>query len=284
MKLSAVAAYFDRLPVLDAYSGASLGKAQLDLFDDTKRDGVTAIRRALSVKAGWVPPTRRVIALDGQPFIVGSRHFDTFGASAIRDKFVLHPADGLCSAFTGHDLLTTGATGQQLYAAKAWVKDVKDISTTSYLQSQYVAYAAMGEPVVQGNFLLMPGGSLLRVHNTYHSIAGYLAMECSELEPDALTSVQFTSQVQSYDPVLEVYGSPSITAVPAIVTRFLDDYEFRNEKMSDAYLGDLRVRLRAADVPGISNGDTISLRGRDWRVISVDSRPDSTWSVQVRPV
>lgn len=282
MKFQNVARFFDSTPLRDAYTNANFGVGQLDLFDDSKRDGVTVLRRVLSVVAQWTPPPRGVLSFTGEIWIVGLAYPDVFKGQVIRKRFILHRSDGICQFLTGDELLTPGATGLKAHASKAWVKDVKDISTTSDLQSQYVVYAAKSEALAQGMFVRFPDGTTLLARNSYSAVSGFRALECSELEPDALTTVQLTLQRPTYDPVLETYATVAPVVVPAIVTRFLDDYEFRNEKMPDAFIGDLRVRVRAVDAVGVQAGDSIALNSKSWKILSVDPREDSTLSMHVR--
>lgn len=282
MKLSAAASYFDRLELRDGYSNARLGKGQLDLFDDSRRDGIGAIRRILSITPKWVAPARRVISFDKQAWIVGGQHPDVFSDKAIRRKFVLHPSDGLCSVLTGFELLGS-LPGLQVHASRAWFKDTKDISVTAELQSQYLVYLADGEPVSQGMFVKFPDAVTLIIHNSYRSVAGFLTLECSELEPTSQLFVELKQQKAVYDPVTETYATVTPSSIPAIVTRFLDDYQFRNERMSDAYVGDLRVRVRVVDAPQVQAGDALNLSSKPYRVLSVEQKPDATFSLHVRP-
>ena len=284
MRLSDAARFFDETPLVDAYTRSNLGKGQLDLFDDSKRDGVTVLRRVLSVRANWNPPLRGAIHMSGADWLVGYSYPDQFHGQVIRKRYVLHRSDGLCNFLTGAELLTAGATGLQAHASRVWTKDVKDVSITSNQQSQYNVYASISEPLSQGMFIRFPDGTVLLSRNVYTAVAGFRALECSELEPSALTTVQLLVQRSTYDPILETFGSVPPASVPAIVTRFLDDYEFTNEKMSDAFVGDLRVRVRAADAPQVQAGDTFTLSGRTLRVLSVDLRPDATFSMHARPV
>lgn len=283
MRFPNVANYFDRTPIRDAYSRISLGHGQLDLFDDSKRDGVTVLRRVLSTKSSWNAPLRGVVDLAGASWMVGNAYPDQFYGAIVRKRYILHRSEGLCQFLTGNELLTAGAVGIRAHASKVWVKDTKDISTTSEQQSQYVVYAPMSEALSQGLYVRFPDGTLLLARNCFPTAAGFRALECSELEPTALTTIQMVVQRATYDPVTETYAAVAPAPIPAVVTRFLDDYEFRNEKMSDAFVGDLRVRVRAVDAPQVRAGDTIALNAVQFNVLSVDTRADNTLSLHVRP-
>jgi len=283
MRFPNVANYFDRTPIRDAYSRISLGHGQLDLFDDSKRDGVTVLRRVLSTKSSWNAPLRGVVDLSGASWMVGNAYPDQIYGAIVRKRYILHRSEGLCQFLTGNELLTAGAVGIRAHASKVWVKDTKDISTTSEQQSQYVVYAPMSEALSQGLYVRFPDGTLLLARNCFPTAAGFRALECSELEPTALTTIQMVVQRATYDPVTETYAAVAPAPIPAVVTRFLDDYEFRNEKMSDAFVGDLRVRVRAVDAPQVRAGDTIALNAVQFNVLSVDTRADNTLSLHVRP-
>ena len=283
MRFPSVASFFDRTAIRDAYTKVSLGKGQLDLFDDSKRDGVTVLRRVLSTKADWNPPLRGVVELAGASWMMGNSYPDQFYGATVRKRYILHRSEGLCQFLTGYELLTAGSTGMRAHASKVWVKDTKDISTTSEQQSQYVVYAPMSETLSQGLYVRFPDGTLLLARNCFPTAAGFRALECSELEPTALTTIQMVVQRATYDPVTETYAAVAPAPIPAVVTRFLDDYEFHNEKMSDAFTGDLRVRVRAVDAPQVRAGDTVALNAVQFNVLSVDSRVDSTLSLHIRP-
>lgn len=124
---------------------------------------------------------------------------------------------------------------------------------------------------------------MLLIRNIYTSVAGFKVLECSELEPAALQTVSLVLQGSTYNPVTEAFTAAPAVNVPAVITRFLDDYEFKNEKMPDAYIGDLRVRLRAVDAPGLHPGDTITYLSKTWKILSADPRDDATVSLHVRP-
>lgn len=283
MRVTNVAKFFDKSDLRDAYSAARLGRGQLDLFDDAKREGTTVARRILSTVANWLPPARRVLSIAGQDWIIGERHPDQFLGQTIRARHILHRSDGLADLLTGFQLLTTGDVGVQAHAARLWVKDIKDVSTTYDLQSQYLVYLSDTENPAQGGFVRFAGGSVLLIRNIYTSVAGFKVLECSELEPAALQTVSFVLQGSTYNPVTEAFTAAPAVNVPAVITRFLDDYEFKNEKMPDAYIGDLRVRLRAADAPGLHPGDTITYLSKTWKILSADPRDDATVSLHVRP-
>jgi hypothetical protein len=51
MRLSTAARFFDRTLFKDAFVPTTTFRGQFDLYDDSKRDGVTVARRVLSVCA-----------------------------------------------------------------------------------------------------------------------------------------------------------------------------------------------------------------------------------------
>ena len=61
MKLNKVASYFDTVVAADQYHLPTRIKGQLDLFDESKRDGVTVLRRTFSCASGTRIPTRRTL-------------------------------------------------------------------------------------------------------------------------------------------------------------------------------------------------------------------------------
>ena len=71
MRLADAASYFDRVVCADAFTPFEEFKGQFDLFDDSKRDGVTVDRRVLSCSSAVTVPTRRVVLAMGEYWIVG---------------------------------------------------------------------------------------------------------------------------------------------------------------------------------------------------------------------
>lgn len=92
LKLSAAASYFDRTPVVDAYTGAVICYGQVDPYDESKRDAGAAYRRVLSVAPGQVLPAHGAVSVLGMTWLVGRRERD--GLQELhRDKYVLQPVD-----------------------------------------------------------------------------------------------------------------------------------------------------------------------------------------------
>lgn len=169
MNLHNAAKRFDKTVCADAYNPANTFLGQLDLFDDSKRDGATVDRRILSVASDVVIPSRRTLTVEGSTWMVGQKNIDSFRGSPIRHKYILHECEQIGLLRTPKQFLAAG--GLAVYASTLWVKDNKEGDTSSGLYTFVNAYFAKGEPVDVG-LLLTLGTETYRIRNVYPSAAG----------------------------------------------------------------------------------------------------------------
>ncbi len=141
MQLKYVARKFDTTPIFNAYTGRKLASTcQVTLWDNPRRDGLTTLRRTISVGKGFKLPNRRAVVIGQKAWIVGTyAHPDTFDADIVREGYVMQFAE-LGGLGTSRDFLDS--TISPVYASKVWIKDTKDISTTSEGHGQYNIYFA----------------------------------------------------------------------------------------------------------------------------------------------
>lgn len=281
MKLNKVASYFDTVVAADQYHLPTRIKGQLDLFDESKRDGVTVLRRTFSCASGTRIPTRRTLTFADKVWLVGNSHPDMFCNDVIRDRFVIQEARFCTRLQTAAEVLTD--KGYALWCDRTWVADVKEYIHTDELQSRYVLAFSRCEPVVQDRFVCVDGLYYL-LRNTYESAAGFLLAEANELEPDAIQDVQFLGQ-GAYDPITETHtaGAP-LPLIKAIVTTAFDDYAHKFEYSAKAENGDIRLRVLRSALPLPQVGQKVTVRDELWNVLTFQRRDLSTWTLHLRRV
>lgn len=276
MRLLDAARRFDRTEFQDAYSGESLFFGQLDVFDDSRRDAYGVERRILSVAPGIRMPARRVICEPGrdEAWLVGTCQPDYFNGQEIRNKYVLHRADGLAYLKTPSQALA-GDEGVRAYANAAWLKDAKQQDEASTAPGMYGVFLAKPESLALDTVILL-GDQTFWVRGRYGSSAEFLVAEVEDVT-GSLQAVQYGVAV--YDPVAD---SNSITprSVQAFVLRWQALYQNTSEAALKAERGDRVVVVRKADVPAPKVGDKV-VGAQPWTVRAIEGRGD-VWALQVR--
>lgn len=279
MRLQNAARFFDRMVCTDVYSPSVTFKGQLDVFDDSKRDGATVLRRILSTSPDTVLPVRLTISAEGDVWLIGAGHKDSFNGSALRAKYIIHRADGGATIQTVDQALSTGGT--PTYASRLWIKDLKEVDVSSSLFNMLNVYLAPNESVAVGNLITL-AGRLHFVRNVYLGAAGLLIAESDELATTALSSVTYTPRGGAYVPATDAVAPGSPITVTVLRTRFQDNYTYPNEATPKYVEGDIRVAvLQSAVTPGID--DRVTFPDGDWRVLSIQN-DGLTWGLHLRHV
>lgn len=279
MKLARAASHFDTTVFLDAYSPAKPIYGQMDVYDDSKRDGLMNTRRVFSFSPETVMPARGVLTANGGQWILGRCNVDDFRNVPIRHKYPVQRADGLALVQTTSQLLS-GSDGTAAYAGLVWVKDLKDATTDSNQWSQTTLYFTEQEHVVAGMFVSL-NGILYYTNNRYWSAAGFLAVE--GIEMDAGYGVKTISYATkgAYDAVNDVM-SPGVSAqLPAVVMRFQNNYQYRNADSDSFSRGDLAVLVRKLDMAQPVQNESVTIDGAAWRVLDFTPN-DDCWLLHVR--
>lgn len=276
MLLSDVAVYFDKTPCTDVYSPFATFYGQLDVFDDSKRDGATVNRRVLSVAPGTSIPARRTVTVAAEQWLIGTHQADQFMGSSIRDKYVLHRALGTATIKTLVQLLTSG--GVSTYAAKVWVKDMKELEASSELKSFMNIFLPSTDAAVEGDVITLAGTHYV-VRNSYLSAAGFLVAEANELDAGALTTGTYTPRV--YVPATDSRTSGTPVAVSTLVTRFQDNYEYPTQAAPKLEPGDIRAVITQAAVANPLPGDLLQIASVDWKVLTAGA-DGSCWNLHLR--
>lgn len=263
MRLSAAAQYFDKVVCYDTFNPASYIMGQLDLFDDSRRDGPTVVRRILSTAPGIAIPARRTLTIDDEQWIVGMKETDSFRGSPIRDKHVLHRAQGPCTLASIAQALTTG--GATSYASRMWVKDMKELATSSKLESFYNIYLSTYDTVPTESLIIL-GGKAHFIRNTLTSAAGFQIAEGDEVDAAAIVSGTFTPR--TFSPATDGYTDGTPITLNVLRLRFQDGYAYAAESSIKFVDGDIRAFIAKSLTPTPKVSDTLTLPDGPWRVIS----------------
>lgn len=263
MKLSNIAQYFNRTKFCDAYSGVELGAGQLDVYDDSRRDGLTELRRVFEVASDTLMPPRLVIRFHGRNWLVGADEIDSFNGYVIRNKYILHEAEGLANLWTLPQILQD-LQPAQAYASRIWVKSSEQVNTDSQRFNQLQIFTSRAETLAQGMLIELSGSQHI-VRDVYPSSAGHQAAVCEELDTGAVETGTIT--VTSLDPVTE---APTTTSTPIklVKLRWQTDFSYFSQATTDFERGDMQAVAMTSPV----NGTVITLADGDWKVLATQSR------------
>lgn len=284
MQLSKIAAYFDRNPVLDAKTGFTLCKGQLDLFDDSRRDGVGVDRRVLSTApSALMVPTHRAIRLLDTVYVVGDRKSDLFDGAVIRDKYILHQASETLRAAPIHEHLVKPVTDIALhYAGVTWVKDLKLETWSSDPRDMFAFYVAANSPL-DVDCLLRNSEHCFRVRASFLTAGGFKLLEANRLQEGALATATYFPSSSSFDPVQGKRVDVSGTQVNALLMHFHDDYEYLNPAVERYEPGDTTLRVSQSAVDA-KVGDHYLHSNKRYRVVTAYKLPDGSWSLHGKAV
>jgi hypothetical protein len=288
MEFSDVNRFFDTDPVFDGYTGASLFKAQTASFDDSSSDGATSRRRVLQLAPGLVIPTRRVVLLYGDRWVIGNGTPDGFGGAPVRQHFTMKRATDLLALLTPGQALAAAA-GTPAYVQKMYFKDVVNSLTDSEYDTQWNIFVAPNEPAGKGTFLRDAQGRFFRVRNDYLPTEGLRVLQTDSLDVAALQTGRFPSG--TYNPVTEELTA-GVVVVPTLWMDVPVFYRFRHISDDKVQPGD-----RAVFVPHnlvVQPGDLFTLEattwseyfagmeGRAWRVLTVQDEMTDAKALHVR--
>lgn len=264
MKLSKVAQYFNKSQFYDAYTGLGLGFGQLDVFDDSKRDGLTAQRRIFEVAPGTQLPPRLAISFHGASWLVGVTEMDAFKGDLIREKHVLHQSEGLAKVTTLKELLEDTAP-YEAHAARVWTKSSSEVEIGSGKFNQLQIFFSRAE-AIKPNTLIDLGGFLHTVMTVYPAAAGHLVAVSEQLEDGAVETGIVKTQGK-WDPIEEKYAEAN-TPLKLVKLRWQSDFEYHSQGTEDFKRGD----IQAAALTAQTNNTTITLADGDWKVVASQPR------------
>lgn len=275
MNLGLAAGFFDSVPVADGYTGQTLFNAQLEPYDDSRRDSVQSGRRILATRPDVVAPSRGVVGIGADRWILGQRNPDWFQGVEIRSKYVMAQADGLATLGSIQEHLAGSGTVQAYYS-KSWVKDSKDIEESSARTGVYHFYMARSETVEPGDMIVSEGQTYI-VQQSYITTLGMIAAEADQLGA-ALVSATLTPVTYNVVTEAEVVGT-AITA-SALSLRWQSHFRYLSESSPKFNPGDSVVVMRATGVPAPTTSDNLQVNGTDYRILAAHLE-DSLWKMHV---
>ena len=274
MRIHSAAQRFNKMPCNDGYSGAFLFNGQIMLYDDGRRDNEGGERRIIELAPDLTPPSRRVIEAHGTRYIMGHGFDDSMLGRVIRRKYIAHEATHLATFYTLQQLCQNTA-GTSAWAARAWVKDSKEIDESSDMIGVNHIHMAPSEAVAVTN--------IVRFDNAYHIVrksnkgaAGTLILSCDEVPSPDIEAASL--KTGSYDPINEVM-STSTSSVRVLRLRWQSLFEYRDAIAPTFAPEDLQVVVaKSVATPAI--GATFTLSDGDFQVDSLLDRP-GVWVCKV---
>lgn len=260
MDLADASAFFDRTNILDAFSGAVLFQAQIDPYDESKRDAGSAYRRILSVRPGTVMPVHRTVSIHGQTWLVGSEEVDGHEGPH-RTKYTLQAAKP-AQVRTLAQLLA-GLTTQVVYSGVEWLKDSKEVEASSEVSAQFVAYLSEQFVIQRGQVVTCAGHHYL-VTGARLTASGYLAAVAAELDYPVVTA---TITTPAFDPVAGSSSAGASSTVAAMRVRWQSLFEYGHQLAERFQEGDDVIVLPLTSAP--APGSLVTLAGDGWYVLEV---------------
>lgn len=263
MRLHSAATHFNRMPCNDGYSGVFLFNSQMLLYDDSKKDTEGSERRIVELDPAIRLPARRVIEAHGTRYILGHGYDDSALGKLIRRKYVAHEATHLATWFTLQQFCENAA-GTRAWAAKAWLKDAKEVDESSQMIGVNHFNVSSTEAVGETNIVQFDGGYHI-VRKLMKGAAGTLILTCDELPSPALETAAI--KTGAYDPITETRAATT-TNVRVLRLRWQSLFEYRDAaspKFSPEHSQVLVAKSLATPVVGTQ----LTLSDGDFQVTSI---------------
>ena len=263
MKLANAAKYFDRVSMADAYTGTAMPyKVQFSTFEETDPDGSVARRRTMSMAPGLTLPTRRVVSLLGEIWLLGEPSADAVFDKVIRQTVPMRRVTNLAQALTPGQVVAA-STGLAIYGRLEQMKNTVDTATSSdYLPFFTLTLAGAEFKNLNSDWAQVPGffriedGTLFRCRTSYPAEDGMTVVEADLIDRYGLTQAQVTTG--AYDPVTDTFaGTASTFQTLVMPTHQLYRRKAEAEKFKPE---DLTVLVRFADYPAPKVGTPLQIR------------------------
>lgn len=269
MKLSAASNYFNKTVCRDAYGGRAEVLAQLEPYDDSRRDGYSVERRILSTAPDAQLPPRRVLSIDGEAWIVGQGARDFFKNEVLRIKYLLHRAEGAIGRCFDFPTLLADIPAPigEMYAAISWVKGLREEDSAD-VTDQMMIYCAESEGSLLASSTVMSfGQNLFLIRNTHQISSGFLVCEADSLDAPNVETASFGSRV--YDPVSATY-TVTAASIKVLRIRWRSRFVYLSQASAKFDSGDDIVIMRSVD-GSPKTGDTLTLSDGDRVVVSAQT-------------
>lgn len=262
MTLAEASCYFDRTQATDVLTGRPLFKAQLSVFDDSKRDASAAYRRIMSVKPGTVMPASRLAKMLGHVWMIGASEPD--GMLEIhREKYVIQAATTILKHSSLSQFLS-GTYPNTIYSTPNWVKDAKQLEVSSDMP-QIFDITVPGTTALAVHDVLWEDTAAYLVLSPRSMVSGLMVANTLKLEVTAPTTATITSRV--YNPVTGAYTGAIDSVVNALVVRWQSLFKYTSQ-MSERYQeGDVEIVLPFGTV--LTTASRIAVSGVTYQVLAV---------------
>lgn len=269
MDIHDVASAFDHDQLYDGYTGEELFVCQVASYDDSTSDGATIRRRVMTHAPEFDIPTRRVVQVYGERWLVGAVVVDGFLGDAIRKQYTMKRADAAMSILTPAQACAA-ATGTLAYAQRVYFKDVSNALSDSEYDTFWNVFLAPGEPAAKGSFLRDQDGVLYRVRGAYLPTEGLRVCQSDQLESDARLVAAFDSG--TWNPVTETRaaGTTNVNAIWMELPKF---FRFRHRSEGDVRAGDRALFIPTTYTPKV--GDTFTMQSAKWQVRTFQAEGDA---------
>lgn len=274
MKLKSAARFFDDTPVYDGYTGAFLWNCQFSSFNDANAVGSTSTRRILSIAPGLALPTRRVVKIFDDKWLVGDGNPDSWKGAAIRQSFNMKKATSLVEILTPAQACL-GQSGPTAYIQAIYFKDTFNSLNDADYGLFWNYFFAPNEPVSQGSFI-RDGSRLLRVRGSYVPLEDLRIAQSDEQDTGPVAAV-FDTGV--YDPLTDSFTASTISTF-AITLDFNKTYSRLTQASEAPVRGDINA-LVPVSVLTPEPGKTVLIAGTTWRILSKDVEVDC-WLLHLR--
>jgi hypothetical protein len=267
-----VASYFDDTDIYDGYTDALLYKGQFGTFDEAARDGTTSKRRTLSLRPGFEIPTRRLLSIIGNQWVVGDGTPDSFDNEIVRTTYWLKRVTDLAQVLTPAQACADAA-GIDLGIHKVYIRDTLSASNADY-DAFFNVFCNLAEIPAKASYI-RTGSTYLRVRNSHRDINGMALAECDEL--DSPTRVAVTAANSGiYDPITDTYPGDTTTLQGLMFDRY-KGYELQTQADPLTLAGD-KTLILSTDKP---IGQRLVISGVSWQVIAKHAELDG-WSIHIR--
>lgn len=262
VRLKDVATYFDKTTASDAYNALTTFKCQIEPFDYVKIDGASVKRRVMSTAPGVTLPSRGVIVVKDQAYLVGDGSADQWNDEDIRKRYVLQGADYIAEVQTIPQVLAD-SSGTLAYASIDFNKYNTDERDNSDYHPQYHIFFG-GSETVPTNSIITAGARSYLVRKSHRTVAGLTDALSNELDDPVIDTATFVDR--SYNPITDTY-TDTPTAVRCVRVRWQDHFTYLSQGSTKYETGDMQVFVPLSVTPNPS--DVVTLPDGDWRVLSV---------------
>ena len=284
MDISIAASMFDDQPIYDGYTNDLLFVGQPVNYDGSVRDSVASWRESLSA-AEIILPSRGIVLLGAGKFITGKVLQDFFQGDVVRENVILHPCDGLYSAGSAADFLTSPLPSAVIpfFGSVAWRKVTSDDKESPEYHNVCDIYFSPTEGrLAPDSLILAANGIMYRVRSIEDREGGFLVAVCSELGFNTMVNVAYNAK-GTYNSVTDSFDAGTIIATRGVLELTKTNFKFLVADTAKYESGDRIITVKAIDIPQPKTEDVIEAVGVSYRIISVQlDNEGSCWELHCR--